>query len=117
MLMVIGLIKLKAVISMSNETQIALETWQYLRAAYYSRFVEGITMLRWDERYEVLKEIHGDWEPRGEDPVEAMMGYIYEKTYFAIFCRGVEVFDDGSFKIHRLISINLGRVGIFDERH
>ena len=65
--------------------------------------------------YDILKEIHGSWEERGEDPVEAMMEYIYEKTYFAIFCKGVIVGNDGSFKLHKLISANLGRVGICDE--
>lgn len=100
---------------MSNETQRSIETWKYLRSAYYPRFVEGITSLPWDERYDVLKEIHGSWEARGEDPIEAMMEYIYDKTYFAIFCKGVMVMEDGSFKLHRLISANLGRVGICDE--
>lgn len=109
--------KLKGVNHMIKETKEALETWQYLRSAYFSRFVEGITQLPWNERYDVLKEIHGEWEPRGEDPVEAMMEYIFEKTYFAIFCKGVTVFSDGSFKIHRLISTNLGKVGIFDESY
>ena len=113
----IGWQKFKGVNSMVAESKEALETWQYLRSAYYPRFVEGITQLPWNERYDVLKEIHGDWEARGEDPVEAMMEYIFEKTYFAIFCKGVEVLKDGSFKINRLISNNLGKVGIFDESY
>ena len=40
-----------------------------------------------------------------------------KNTYFAIFCKGVVVNDDGSFKIHRLISNNLGKVGIFDNSY
>jgi hypothetical protein len=102
---------------MCNETREALETWQYLRSAYYPRFVEGITQLLWSERYDVLKEIYGDWEQRSNDPVEDMMDYVYKNTYFAIFCKGVVVNDDGSFKIHRLISNNLGKVGIFDNSY
>jgi hypothetical protein len=116
-LMMIGCQKLKEVNDVVTETKEALETWQYLRSAYYPRFVEGVTSLPWDERYDVLKEIYGDWEERGVDPVESMMEYIFEKTYFAIFCRGVEVMEDGSFKINRLISNNLGKVGIFDESY
>jgi len=114
--MKIGLEKLKEVSNLSNETIEALETWQYLRSAYYQRFVEGITQLPWDQRFEVLKIIHGAWEDRGEDPVEAMMEYVFEKTYFALFCKGVVVNPDGSFKLHNLISHNLGKVGICDER-
>lgn len=101
---------------MFKETKEALETWTYLRSSYYPRFVSGVTSLPWDERFDVLKEIHGSWEDRGPDPVEAMMEYIFDKTYFAIFCKGVEVKEDGSFKIHRLISNNLGKIGICDER-
>jgi len=100
---------------MSKETQRSIDTWKYLRSAYYPRFVEGITSLSWDERFDVLREIHGSWEDRGEDPIESMMEYIYDKTYFAIFCKGVVVNNNGSFKLHRLISANLGRVGICDE--
>jgi hypothetical protein len=98
-----------------SETQEALETWRYLRMAYYPRFVEGVTALPWDERFQVLKEIHGSWEDRGEDPVEAMMEYVFDKSYFAIFCKGVTVTNDGSFSLHHLVSKNLGRVGICDE--
>ena len=113
--MKIGWKKSKEVKPMSNETKDALETWQYLRSAYYPRFVEGVTNLPWDQRFEVLKSIHGDWEDRGEDPVEAMMEYIYDNGYFRIFCKGVVVMEDGSFKLHPLISSNLGKVGIFDD--
>ena len=44
-----------------------------------------------------------------------MMKYVAEKGYFKFFVRGAEVREDGYFKLHNLISANLGRVGIFDE--
>ena len=43
------------------------------------------------------------------------MEYVFDKGYFTFFCRGVEVSEDGSFKLHKLISANLGSVGIYDE--
>ena len=98
-----------------SESKQELETWAYLRAAYYPRFVEGITQLPWYLRFDVLAEIYGSWEPRAEDPVETMMEYIFDKGYFKFFVKGVEVFEDGSFKLHKLISANLGSVGIYDD--
>ena len=100
---------------MSGESKIQTQTWAYLRSYYYPRFVEGITKLSWDERFEVLSEIHGAWSPLPPDPVEAMMNYVAENGYFKFFVRGAEVREDGYFKLHHLISANLGRVGIFDE--
>tara|TARA_R110000824_G_scaffold306443_1_gene494034 strand:- start:5158 stop:5466 length:309 start_codon:yes stop_codon:yes gene_type:complete len=100
---------------MSIESKEELETWKYLRSTYYMRFKQGIIKLPWDIRFDVLKELHGEWENQGEDPVEAMMEYVFDKGYFTFFCRGVEVSEDGSFKLHKLISANLGSVGIYDE--
>jgi hypothetical protein len=99
---------------MVEETKEQIETWEYLRASYYPRFKTGIIQLSWDERFEVLKTIHGDWEDRGDDPLLSMIEYISEKGYFSIFCKGVDVFEDGSFKIHKLISVTIGNVGIYD---
>ena len=42
---------------MAIESKEELETWQYLRASYYPRFVEGVTAIPWDQRFDVLKEI------------------------------------------------------------
>ena len=97
-----------------SETVEQIETWKYLRASYYPRFKSGIIQLPWDERFDVLKRVHGNWVDMGDDPLLSMLEYIGEKGYFSIFCKGVNVFDDGSFKIHQLISANLGRVGIYD---
>jgi len=33
---------------MAIESKEELETWQYLRASYYPRFVEGVTGIPWD---------------------------------------------------------------------
>ena len=100
---------------MSIESQAELETWKYLRATYYVRFKEGITKLPWDVRFDVLKNLHGEWIDQGDDPVGAMMEYVFDKGYFSFFCRGVEVTEEGAFTLHRLISANLGPVGIYDE--
>lgn len=100
---------------MSNESTKELQTWKYLRNAYYHRFVEGVSKLPWDVRYDVLREIHGEWEPRGEDPVASMMDYVYQKSYFPFFVRGVVVDKEGYFTLHPLICNNLGSVGIFDD--
>ena len=98
------------------ETSEQLETWGYLRAYYYPRFVNGITKLDWANRFDVLKIIHGDWNDRGEDPIKAMIEYIREKKgYFEFFCKGVEVFEDGSFKFKHLVSAHLGSIGICDD--
>ena len=35
-----------------------VETWKYLRMAYYPRFLSEIVKMPWDFRYDVLKEIH-----------------------------------------------------------
>ena len=83
--------------------------------AYYPRFLTRITTLPWDERFDVLREIHGEWELRSEEPIEDMMDYVFTHGYFGIFSRGVTIHEDGSFKIHPLISKNLGKTGIFDE--
>jgi len=98
-----------------NETKAEIQTWNYLRTYYYPRFVEGITKLDWDLRYQVLAEIHGGWEPRPPDPVSAMMEYVGEHGYFKFFVRGATVQSDGYFKLHKLVSANLGQVGIFEE--
>ena len=100
---------------MTGETKAEAHTWAYLRAYYYPRFVEGITKLSWDIRFQVLSEIHGSWSPIPPDPVGAMMEYVAEHSYFKFFVHGVEVQPDGYFRLHRLISVNLGRVGIFDD--
>ena len=63
----------------------------------------------------LLKEIHGNWIDIGEDPIESMMEYIFEKGYFNVFCKGVTVYEDGSFRLHPLISLNLGKLGIYDD--
>ena len=52
---------------MAIESKAQLNTWSYLRSVYYPRFVEGVTMLSWDIRFDVLKQIHGRWENIGED--------------------------------------------------
>ena len=111
--MMIGWIRYKEVLSMV-ESKEQLETWCYLKEAYYPRFKEGICKLEWDNRFDVLKRIHGEWIDKGDDPIESMMDYVFEKGYFGIFCRGITVFEDGSFKLHSLISANLGKVGICD---
>ena len=99
-----------------NETSEQLETWEYLRTYYYPRFINGITKLNWANRFDVLKMIHGDWEHRGEDPVKAMMEYVREhEGYFEFFCRGVEVLENGSFKLKHLVSAHLGDIGICDD--
>jgi hypothetical protein len=100
---------------MTEETKAEVQTWAYLRTYYYPRFVEGITKLDWDLRYKILAEIHGNWESRPPDPVRAMMEYVKEHGYFKFFVIGATVQKDGYFKLHRLISSNLGRVGIFEE--
>ncbi len=101
--------------NMAIESKEELETWQYLRASYYPRFVEGVTAIPWDQRFDVLKEIHGNWIDIGEDPIESMMEYIFEKGYFNVFCKGITVYEDGSFRLHPLISVNLGKLGIYDD--
>ena len=99
-----------------SETSEQLETWSYLRSYYYPRFVNGITRLNWSNRFDVLKMIHGDWEDRSEDPINAMIEYVKENNgYFEFFCKGVEVFEDGSFKLKHLISAHLGNIGICDD--
>jgi len=100
---------------MSGESKAEAHTWAYLRAYYYPRFVEGITKLSWDERFEVLSEIHDAWSPLPPDPVAAMMHYVAENGYFKFFIKGAYVESDGYFRLHRLISANLGRVGIFED--
>jgi len=100
---------------MSIESQAELETWKYLRATYYVRFKEGITKLSWDVRFDVLKNLHGEWIDQGDDPVGAMMEYVFDNGYFSFFCKGVKVTEEGAFTLHRLISANLGPVGIYDE--
>jgi len=82
-----------------------VETWKYLRMAYYPRFLS-----------DVLKEIHGDWKILSDEPIEDMMDYVFDKGYFGIFSRGVMVNEDGSFQLHNLISKNLGKTGIFHEQ-
>ena len=100
---------------MSGETKAEGHTWAYVRSYYYPRFVECITKKDWDLRYKILAEIHGEWEPRPPDPVSEMMNYVREHGYFKFFVRGAEVNSDGYFKLHNLISANLGKVGIFEE--
>ena len=100
---------------MMSENEQQLKTWQYLRACYYPQFVAGVVKLPWDKRFEVLKEIHGDWENKGEDPVETMIEYVIDKTYFPFFCKGITVYENGSFKLHKLISANLGPNGLYDD--
>jgi len=100
---------------MSGESKAEAHTWAYLRAYYYPRFVEGIIKLPWDVRYEVLSEIHEGWNPIPPDPVGAMMEYVADKGYFKFFVRGVTVQSDGYFRLHKLISVNLGKVGIFED--
>ena len=101
---------------MSSETTAELNTWSYLRTYYYPRFVNEITKLDWDLRYKVLAEIHGNWESRPPDPVRAMIDYVNEHGYFKFFVLGADVKKDGYFKLHKLITSNLGRVGIFEEQ-
>jgi len=98
-----------------SENDRQLKTWQYLRACYYPQFIAGIIKLPWYQRFEVLKTLHGDWENRGDDPVEAMIEYVIENTYFPFFCKGATVLEDGSFKLHKSISSNLGSTGIYDD--
>jgi len=93
-----------------------VETWKYLRMAYYPRFLSEIVKMPWDFRYDVLKEIHGDWKILSDEPIEDMMDYVFDKGYFGIFSRGVIVNEDGSFQLHNLISKNLGKTGIFHEQ-
>ena len=100
---------------MTTETPEQVNTWIYLRNTYYHRFVEGVTQLPWHLRYDVLKEIYGDWESIGEDPVASMMDYVFKKSYFPFFCRGVDVKETGYFTLHPLICNNLGPVGLFDD--
>ena len=100
---------------MSSETTAELNTWSYLRTYYYPRFVNEITKLDWDLRYKILAEIHGNWESRPPDPVRAMIDYVNEHGYFKFFVLGADVKKDGYFKLHKLITSNLGRVGIFEE--
>ncbi len=68
-----------------------IETWKYLRMAYYPRFLSEIVKMPWDFRYDVLKEIHGDWKILSDEPIEDMMDYVFDKGYFGIFSRGVIV--------------------------
>ena len=98
-----------------SETNEQLETWEYLRSYYYPRFINGITRLNWANKFDVLKAIHGSWEDMGEDPVKSMIEYVRNKGYFEFFCRGVEVFEDGSFKLKHLVSAHLGNIGICDD--
>jgi hypothetical protein len=84
--------------------------------AYYPRFLSEIVKMPWDFRYDVLKEIHGDWKILSDEPIEDMMDYVFDKGYFGIFSRGVIVNEDGSFQLHNLISKNLGKTGIFHEQ-
>mgnify|MGYP003638590509 FL=1 len=92
---------------MSN---MADSTWAFMRGYYYPKFIKVIKSLEWDERYEWLKEIYNDrhpnnlWEERSDDPVKDMMEYVVKKDYFHFFCMAVTVEDNGSYRIHRMLS-------------
>ncbi len=85
-------------------------TWAFLRGYYYPKFVIVLKSLAWDERYLWLRNIYNDanpnslWEERTNDPIKDMMEYLSRKDYFHFFCMGVTVNENGSYKIHRVVS-------------
>jgi hypothetical protein len=91
-------------------TNMADSTWAFMRGYYYPKFIKVIKSLEWDVRYEWLKEIYNDrhpndlWEERSDDPVKDMMEYVVKKDYFHFFCMAVTVEENGSYRIHRMLS-------------
>ncbi len=85
-------------------------SWAFLRGYYFPKFLIVIKSLQWDERYEWLKSIYNDkhsenpWEERSEDPIKDMMEFVAKKDYFHFFCMAVTVQEDGSYRIHRMLS-------------
>ena len=67
-------------------------SWSFIQGYYYPKFLNVVKNMEWDERYQFLKTIYDDknpktlWETRSEEPIQDMMERLFALLLHGIYC-------------------------------